>query len=407
MHGRAMQELLPDLIENSRVFYLTCAFPPVPAGSSVINRNLLSKFNPESFKVFTTKANINAMVEGFQDLEINRVFKSFYFSSRLNFYLSKAQINSAVKKVIKSAEKDKPEVLVGVFPDYYFLKITRDAAKELQIPFVAYLHDTISESAYGGKLYKDSLKLQDLVFEEASAILVMSDGMRDLYKEKYNIESMPLQHTYLEDIRNDFPEGDLPRRAFWGGDIYGINLSSVRRVSNALRKNDYRFFLATGFKKDRFAKMNFDITNIEIGFFSKRKEYLENLTKSGILVLALDWPDESHVHRDELATIFPTKTPEYLAAGVPIIVHCPEDYFMAKFFKDNDCGFVVSERSEEAISDAISVIHSGMDEVIEKRRNALMAAKIFDSDELAGKFKNVLKRVSESTWGKTINYEDL
>ena len=402
-----MQELLPDLIENSKAFYLTCAFPPVPAGSSVINRNLLSKFNPESFKVFTTKANINAKVEGFQDLEINRVFKSFYFSSRLNFYLSKAQINSAVNKVIKSAEKDKPEVLVGVFPDYYFLKITRDAAKELKIPFVAYLHDTISESAYGGKLYKDSLKLQDQVFEEASALLVMSDGMRDLYKEKYNVESTPLQHTYLEEVRNDISESELPQRAFWGGDIYGINLNSVRRVSNALRKNDYRFFFATGFTKDRFIQMNFDISNIEIGFFSKRNEYLENLTKSGILVLALDWPDESHVHRDELATIFPTKTPEYLAAGVPIIVHCPEDYFMAKFFKDHDCGFVVSERSEDAISNTISLIHSGQKEVVKKRKNALKAARIFNSERLAGKFKNVLKRVSESTWSKKINYDNL
>ena len=304
-----------NLCENGKVFYVTAAFPPVPAGSSIINRNLLSCFNPASFDVFSTKADIAAKVESF-DINVHRIFKSYYFSSRLNLLLSKMQVSSATKKLIKFAEKEKPSVIVGVFPDYFFLKIARDAARTLGIPFVAYLHDTIAESSAGGKISKESSILQDQVFEEASALMVMSEGMRELYKNKYSIDSTALEHTYLEDIPKEIASGELNKEAFWGGDVYAINKNSVRRVADALRSDGLKFFIASGHNRSYFETAGLNTENIETGFFSKRDEYLETLKKYGILVLALDWPDESHIHRDELATIFPTKTPEYLASGV-------------------------------------------------------------------------------------------
>lgn len=406
MPGKAVLELIPKICENGKVFYVTTAFPPVPAGSSVINRNLLSRFDPMSFKVFSTKANISAKVETFGNMEVERIFRSFYFSSRVNRVLSQYQISSATKKLIKFAERENPSVIVGVFPDYYFLRIARDTAKELKIPLVAYLHDTIAESSFGTRLEKDALLLQEQVFNEASALLVMSDGMKDLYKEKYNVDSTPLQHTYLERVDPTVPRKSQKRQAFWGGDVYAINLNSVNRVATSLKNLKYNFFLATGHDKSHFEKTGLDTSNIEIGFFSERSSYLENLKTNSILILALDWPDESKIHRDELATIFPTKTPEYLASGVPIIVHCPEDYFLARFFRENNCGVVISERSVANLQIMISDVLENPANYVDKIENAFNTTSLFEAGKLSMKFKKIIDNVSGLNWGKKIDYGD-
>ena len=395
-----------NLCEKGKVFYVTTAFPPVPAGSSIINRNLLSRFNPASFDVFSTKADIAAKVESF-DINVHRIFKSYYFSSRLNQVLSKMQVPSATKKLIKFADKEKPAVIVGVFPDYFFLKVARDAAKALDIPFIAYLHDTISESSAGSKISREASLLQEQVFDEASALLVMSEGMRELYKSKYGIDSTALEHTYLEEIPAEIPGGDHNKEAFWGGDVYAINKNSVKRVAEALRSDGLKLFIASGHDKAYFEAIGLNPDNIDTGFFSKRDEYLETLKKYGILVLALDWPDESHIHRDELATIFPTKTPEYLASGVPILVHCPEDYFLAKFFEKNECGTVVSEKSGPLLKEKINFLLSGDEKIQSQRRNSLKTAKLFDVGRIENKFKGIVDKVSDLKWGEKINYEDI
>lgn len=399
-----MREQLINLNGNQKIFYVTTAYPPVPAGSSIINRNLLSKFNPNDFRVFSTKTDISAKVESFGGVNVERIFKSFYFSSKLNYVLSNLQLKKAISKVITSAEKFEPEVIVGVYPDYYFLKIAYEAAKHLQVPFVAYLHDTIIESSQGSRFEKLCKELQEDTFRDASALLVMSEGMRDLYSHKYGIQSIPLQHTYLEEIPDRVEKADNNRQAFWGGDVYAINQNSVNRITDALLQNSCRFFIASGHDKSYFERIGLNTDNIDLGFFSKREEYLRYLKNNSILVLALDWPDESKIHFDELATIFPTKTPEYLASGIPIIVHCPEEYFMARFFKENDCGYVVSSRDINEIQKIIRKILDDPEHTVGKRLNALKTAHIFDSNLLANKFASIIRQVSSLKWTEKIDY---
>ena len=318
--------------------------------------------------------------------------------------MSNYQIPGATKKLLKYAEINEPEVIIGVYPDYYFLKIARDAAKQLNIPFVAYLHDTIAEAAFGTRLEREALKLQEEVFNEASALLVMSDGMRDLYKQKYNIKSIPLQHTYLEEIKVKNKNLNTLKQAFWGGDVYAINLNSVSRVNEALKKIGYKFFLATGHEREHFQKTGLDISNLKTGFFSKRDEYLDYLKRNSLLVLALDWPDETKIHRDELATIFPTKTPEYLASGVPILVHCPEDYFMSRFFKEKGCGIVVNDKSIENLKYEIEKVFIQPEQLMTIQENAFKAAELFNANKLAAKFKSIIDDVSGLTWSEKIDY---
>jgi glycosyltransferase involved in cell wall biosynthesis len=134
-------------------------------------------------------------------------------------------------------------------------------------------------------------------------------------------------------------------------------------------------------------------------FYRQRADYLKAMQQQGVLILALNWPDETPQHEDELATIFPTKTPEYLATGRPIVVHCPEHYFLARFFRENRCGLVVTERSIEALVQAIRHLLEDPVAVSELRQSALTAARIFSADQIARRFQTVVRSVAQSQEG--------
>jgi glycosyltransferase involved in cell wall biosynthesis len=115
------------------------------------------------------------------------------------------------------------------------------------------------------------------------------------------------------------------------------------------------------------------------------------LTSHGLLLLALSWPDESKIHEDELGTIFPTKTPEYLASGNLIVVHCPSTYFLARFLQENDCGIVIDTKSPEEMQQKLQAALSDVENVDRLRRNALKAAEMFQIEKVASVFSNTIE----------------
>lgn len=384
------------IIEEGIIFYITTAYPPVPAGSSVINRNLLSHFDEDSFVLIKSKVNQTKKIEGAEPKHTYSVFKPYYnLPRRLNNFLCDLQISFAIKKILRLAKKYQPKAIVAVYPDYYFLKIAREAAKVLDIPFIPYMHDTIAEALSSSRLANKAKELQDQVFEEADKVLVMSDGMKDLYQSKYKLPSTALRHSYLEPIKEHPDKLPEEKKAFWAGDVYNINKTSLNRVSQALAKNSYELILATYRSKEDLKQLGLEGDHLQTTFFAGRSKYLNALSQHRILLLALDWPDESDVHPDELATIFPTKTPEYLAAGNIILVHCPENYFLARFFLDNECGIVISERSVDAINQQLENIAQNKINLDQIRRNALKTAEIFDIDQVAASFSKSVQEAIE------------
>ena len=393
---------LPDLCADGHVLIVTGFYPPQPGGSSVIMRNLLSRFNPASYSIVTVETKGAVSIEGSEQAAIYPVMSSVSFSSRVDKKWRDWQLPLMVSRVVRIAQQVRPMVIVGVYPDYHFLYAARAAAKKLKIPWISYLHDTIVEALSHSHLAQRGAQLQKEVFQEASSTLVMSRGMADLYREKYHFSSTPLEHSYLEPIPEHIPEAQALRQAFWGGAIYSINARAVSRIADATSKIDCTFLLATDTEAATLERLGVRGDHLKQEFYSGRKEYLDALQRQGILVLALDYPDESPIHEDELSTIFPTKTPEYLASGRPILVHCPEHYFMARFIKENGCGLVVSERSVPALEEACRVLLENSQEVQEMGRCALKAAHLFAADRVASLFQDQVRKTAKVKWAEHI-----
>ena len=406
-----MNQNKPNLLQNGIVCCLSAGFRLLDNGSGVVARNLLGQFNPESYFIGAgdySAAQIASYQETIDDFPVTSILAARTQKGRLNNYLFDLELPLARKKLRRLLLQKKSCCLVCIYPTFHFLQLARDVAKDLQIPWLAYLHDTVVETLETTPFSKRARKLQAQTFEEASSILVMSEGMKDFYREKYDLKTTALEHSYHEIIPRNLAQipAVSPREgALWGGSIYGINNCAVARVARALSQREMSFLLTTRASAQQLEQQGLVGFPIQHTLFPQRADYLAALQTREVLVLALNWPDETTMQAGEMTTIFPTKTIEYLASGRPILVHCPEHYFMARFFEKHGCGLVVSERSETAICDAIEKLRAQNPETQALRANALRAAQIFAPERIGGIFSRHVNAVAQAKWGEKVEID--
>lgn len=396
---------LPNISDAGHVLIVSL-FPPSVGGSSIVMKNLLSYFNLQSYSVATIPlANHFAAVEGVKVYNLMpslHLMRDVDFFKKLNRRFQDWYLPRAIPTLVKLIEKLDPVAIVGVYPSYQVLHLVREACKITQRPWIAYLHDTMSEMARDTYLKEMTEELEVQTFEESSRILMMSEGMVDWYKPRYELKTISLEHSYIDPIPTELPTHAVERKAFWGGSIYRINTNAVKRVAAGLKLANTGWFLTTYLPQDILQSLGLLEEHLEFRFFPDYGDYFTALHRHEILVLALDYTDECAVHFGELATIFPTKTPEYLATGRAILVHCPEDYFLAKFFREHQCGLVVSERSPEKIAEAVRLLQSDSEEVVQMRRNALKTAQLFAIERVAGIFQSEVNKCIGLKWGEQV-----
>tara|TARA_B100001059_G_C17834661_1_gene587132 strand:+ start:1030 stop:2166 length:1137 start_codon:yes stop_codon:yes gene_type:complete len=375
-----------DVIENKKIMIITQVNPYTPVGGvTVVLRNLFSSFNKNSY-CFAYLGNFKMKSDHKYDSypDLFRLIPNFHIIQFLGYFFPLMKYNFAVRKAVKYIKKEKPHCIIGLYPTIASLDVSARVAEITGIKFFPYLHDTVVEGLSHSQFSDKAIKTQKKVFKIAEKIITMSDGMSNYYKDKYSLKTYPLEHAYPEKVSID-PNFNRNKDAFWGGEVYAINENSFERVQCALNELNIIFTITS------LSPLKVKNTiNIRSTFFPKRSQYIDAVNCHGILVLAIDWPDESKVHEAELSTIFPTKTVEYLASGGPILVHCPEHYFLAHFFNKYKCGTVVSDRSSNKLKNAITKIKSNDTEIQEMQLNALKVMRKFSLETVQQKMLDII-----------------
>tara|TARA_Y100000385_G_scaffold253267_1_gene277286 strand:+ start:1157 stop:2302 length:1146 start_codon:yes stop_codon:yes gene_type:complete len=369
---------------KKRILFVTKNYFPSNTGSSVVMTNLIKELKQDSIYGVVTCANsFNDSDEIVNGKIVHKLFQfQFLFIPRLWFIIRRLIFKKMRKKVIQIIKEKNITHVVGVYPDLDFLELARSASHSSGVDFYAYLHDTLNEGLAHTSYKNFSKGIQSKIFETSHKIFVMSDGMRDLYKEKYKINTIPLLHSFSEKFEKKSFKTNSEKSIFWGGSIYSVNKETVKRIHQACLNMNYTLTLSAANNFKKLSKLGFNNKNIVILPFLSRQEYINKIGNQKALLLSIDWPDESVVHYDELRTIFPTKTVEYLISGRPILVHCPENYFLAKFFKKHKCGIVITTRDTKKISEQIELAFSDTEKMNKMIMNAYETSEIF-------KIKNV------------------
>jgi len=119
----------------------------------------------------------------------------------------------------------------------------------------------------------------------------------------------------------------------------------------------------------------------------------EIYSKADILVIANDFnPDAIKF----LKYSMPTKAPEYMISGTPILVYASAETALYKLFHHNECGHCVVKQSTKEIADAIRLLLQDSDYRETLSRNAVAYAKAnFDSKIVRQRFQNLLVRYAK------------
>jgi hypothetical protein len=375
---------MASLKKNELILFITQLNPNKPGGgSSVVVKNLITKLSTSNYFVaYLDYFRFRYIKEKNSDTNSGfRVLPNWHPIYLIDFFFKGTRDQYIISKLCKFIIKNNVTILIGIYPTYKSINISLLAAQKTGIKYFPYLHDTIADGLSHTNFANSAVALEFEIVKAASKVITISDGMKDYYDRKYSIETVTLEHSYPEKIEYYNLQREL--RAFWGGEIYSINDKSFSRIQDAFGILNIPFYVSSLSS----LKINF-ISNTKRKYYEKRSDYINAVKGSKILVLALNWPDETDTHVNELSTIFPTKTIEYLASGSLIIAHCPADYFLAKFLKKHNCGIVLSDRDE--ISNGIVEILNDSTKIEKLCENALIAAKIFESTNIVKKFNKII-----------------
>lgn len=374
----------------ARVLVVASWFPPRAGGSSVVLSNLLRWFDPADYVVATVQPPDGESHErpaaGSRVVHISHGRPAGTKGQQL---WNTCQIPAAVRKASAIARAEGCGAVLGVFPDLQLMTVAYLVHRRTGLPLAAYMHDFMIEAGYGSYLGAIARWLQPRVFRSARPLWLMSDGMVEHALSAYGTPGEALVHAYNDAIPTDPPSLDLSGRSLrlgFSGAVYDANAAPLARIVRALGASGHRLFISGHSSAADLERAGVSGPHVERVFLADRAQLPAFLGQHDVLMACLAWPDESWYGEHELATIFSTKVPEYLAQGRPLLVHCPDHYYLARFVRTHDCGWVVTERSEEAILTALNDIAANA-AVRERRcRNALVAAQRFAGARVARQF---------------------
>jgi glycosyltransferase involved in cell wall biosynthesis len=220
--------------------------------------------------------------------------------------------------------------------------------------------------------------------------------MVDFYRERYGLDALCVPACINVPVPEAGPVPESGRTCVIGysGNVNATRLSSLRALVGAIGDNPayaIRYFTpqTPGFLRAQ----GIWTENSTATFVSDEAELIRHLAACDALFLPLTF-DVQDASRDQLATCFGIKSYEYFLSQRPVLLHSPGDYFIARFYRQWDCGLVVTEKGSRALGAALDRLRS--DPVLRLRlaRNALKASRQFEGPRVASVLKEAIGQIA-------------
>lgn len=267
--------------------------------------------------------------------------------------------------------------LLVVYPKQHFLLAGCLASLTTQKPFTVYFMDTYVQGLPRGRAI--ARMIERLVARRATLVFGMSEPHRDELSVRLGIQRVVvLPHPYVEE-RERAAEPDLagvPSILFTGA-VYDAQADALRRLVAALDElNDLDPRLYIYSQTDPVELASFGI--VDGGRVRVRRGSRAESRAAQRVADVLFLPISFDARREVRATASPSKMPEYLAAGRPIVVHGPPDSYLVRYACERGFAYIVDEPDTAALARAVRAAHrwgplAGMKETLARHRSAKVA----------------------------------
>jgi hypothetical protein len=372
-----LPDRLPRLLDEGGIVVCSYCFPPMAVGSAFILDRVLSQFDLGETVVYAGRYHgFTTHLDDFGKTKAEVVFRDVpRWWPRRDRELRVGKLHVPVRirtlgnlfvslrvafDLARELRKPERKALLVVYPTQPFLLAGCLAALTTKKPFLVYLTDVYVEGLPRGK--RVGRLIERYMARRASALFGMSDAhcaqlagrMRAQGVEDPLVVEIPQPYVPpSEGATLTRPLEGKPAILFTGA-IYNQHVDSVQRLIEALDRPsladlDPRFNIFSQFDAETLAQEGIEIGGRVSLRSATVDETLAGQRAADILFLAMSFTVSEAVR----TTGSPTKTPEYLAAGRPILVHAPSESYVARYAREYGWGEVVSEPDVHAVAHAI------------------------------------------------------
>jgi glycosyltransferase involved in cell wall biosynthesis len=232
------------------------------------------------------------------------------------------------------------------------------------------------------------------LLDRASVLMSISEEMAREYKIRYDKEFVTFHNTidiafWKKHQRSDYELKEHPTILYAGRIGLGIE-TSLELIARAIQKvNDeinasIRFILQT---QGRPLWID-NYKNVEHNSFVSYDELPKVFSETDFLLLPYDFSPEAIKY---IKFSMPTKAPEYMVSGTPIIIFAPAETTIVRYAEKEEWALVIKENNVNEISSAIKKIVENKTLRQHIARNAIkVAERNHNSIEITNKFKEVI-----------------
>lgn len=269
----------------------------------------------------------------------------------------------------------------------------------LKKPLIFHMMDdwpsTISDKGIFKKYWQKKIdrELRELL-DRATLLMSISEEMSNEYKIRYNKDFIPFHNTIDIDFwrkhqRNSYALNENPTILYAGRIGMGID-SSLELIANAIQSVNMDLNISIKFILQTQEKPTWinAYKNIVHNNFVSYNDLPKIFSETDFLLLPYDFTQKSILF---IKYSMPTKVPEYMVSGTPIIIFAPEVTAIVKYAKRYEWAKVITENKIGTISEAIKQL---IDNKELRQRIAMNAKKIAEKNhnsiDVTAKFKNVI-----------------
>lgn len=378
------REIQSTVQKSERILFLSWRIPPFVGGAPTVVSNLAKQFSRDEMIIAGEQPHESMPFEWREEWPpIFYLIKGWARTQRGGRLWRRLLFPLLLTRCVRLARRYQCESILVVFPDEEFLLAGYLTAKWTGAKFYPYFHNTYVENRKGSSLYF-ARWLQARVFSEAAHVFVMSEGMVELYRERYpNLQCSSLQHSFSESVPDFAPPPDpgSPLHFMICGNIWDACLDATVRVCAAVAQvGNASLTFISGTPRSSFQEMGLLRDGVRHET-APHGEVIKRLGEADIVILPHGF--SGGLSQEEYRTIFPTRTIEYLLCGQPILAHTPPDCYLTRFLKEHRCALIVDEPSIPALLEAIGRLRADARLRAELVRNALRAAEMFHAPRIA------------------------
>lgn len=200
---------------------------------------------------------------------------------------------------------------------------------------------------------------EPIIFKYSEGVIVTNETTKEFLEKKYPFldkiavvrNSSDLEPKKLSEI-SKYSNHKKPFVISFAGHVYWPHLESFKNLVECMRileKDNVILKMYVINPSEEIKAIIKDVPNIALEYLPREQLTIE-IQKSQLLFLPFSW---NTLSPEIIKTASPAKFTDYLAAGVPFLVHAPKDSFICEYTEKKNLGITVPENSAVKLADKI------------------------------------------------------